>query len=116
MLFNKRSGKKIVDNVIIAKTHWQRMKGLMFEDPASFDYALLFELPKESVSGATIHMLFVFAPIDVVYLNKSKQVVDIAKGLMPFSLGYVPKKPSKFFVELPAGKSRGIKLGDKLQW
>lgn len=116
MLFNKRSGKKIVDNVVIANTHWQRMKGLMFEDPARFDYALVFELPRESISSAAIHMLFVFVPIDVVYLNKGKQVVDVAKSLMPFSLGYVPKKPSKFFVELPAGKSRGVKLGDRLQW
>ena len=116
MLFNKSSGKKIVDNVVIANTHWQRLKGLMFEDPARFDYALVFELPRETISGAAIHMLFVFVPIDLVYLNKGKQVVDIAKSLMPFSLGYVPKKPSKFFVELPAGKSRGVKLGDKLQW
>ena len=116
MLSNKRTGKKIIDKVVVAENHWQKMKGLMFEDPNMFDYALVFCLPRESIANASIHMLFVFFPIDIVYLNKSKKVVDLAKNLQPFSLGYVPKKPSKFFVELPAGKSRGIKVGDKLQW
>ncbi len=116
MLLNKSSGKKIIDRVVLAEAHWQKMKGLMFEDPARFNYALVFCLKRESISNAAIHMLFVFFPIDVVYLNKDKKVVDIAKNVPPFSLGYVPKKPSKFFVELPVGKSKGIKFGNKLEW
>jgi len=116
MLFNKKTGKKLMDKVLIAETHWQKMKGLMFEDPSRFDYALVFKLPRESIANSTIHMLFVFFPIDVVYLNKGKKVVDIVKNLPPFSLGYVPKKPSKFFVELPVGKSKGIAIGDVLDW
>lgn len=116
MLTNKRTGKKILGRVLVADTHWLRMKGLMFEDPNSFNYALVFSLPRESIANASIHMLFVFFPIDVVYLDKGKKVVDIVKGLAPFSLGYVPKKPAKFFIELPAGKSKGIKLGDWLEW
>jgi len=116
MLKNKSTGKKIMPKVLLAQNHWQKMKGLMFEDPARFDYALVFCLPSESVSQATIHMLFVFFPIDVVYLDKEKNVVDIVKGLPPFSLGYSPKKPAKFFIELPAGKANGIKIGDSLEW
>jgi len=116
MLFNKTTKKEVMPKVRLAETHWDKMKGLMFEDPKRFDYALVFVLPKESVSNASIHMLFVFFPIDVVYLNKNKKVVDIAKNVAPFSLGYVPKKASKYFVELPAGKSRGIKIGHVLDW
>lgn len=116
MLLNKTTGKKVIDRILVAETHWQKMKGLMFEDPTKFNYALVFCLPRESLANAAIHMLFVFFPIDVVYLNKDRKVVDIARNLPPFSLGYAPKKPSKFFVELPAGKSKGIKLGHRLQW
>ncbi len=116
MLFNKTTGKKIMSRIIIAETHWQRLKGLMFEDPAKFNHALVFCLPRESIANATIHMLFVFFPIDVVYLDKGKKVIDIAKNLQPFSLGYSPQKPSKFFVELPAGKAKGIKIRDRLEW
>ena len=116
MLLNKTTKKKIIDKTFIAKTPWQKMKGLMFEDAKKFNYGLIFCLPRESIANSTIHMLFVFFPIDLVYLNKDKKVVDIAKNILPFSLGYAPKKPSKYFVELPVGKSKKIKLGDELQW
>ena len=116
MLSNKTTKKKIIDKTFLAKTHWQKMKGLMFEDAKKFDYGLIFCLPRESIANSTIHMLFVFFPIDLVYLNKNKKVVDIAKNILPFSLGYAPKKPSKYFVELPAGKSKGIKIGHVLNW
>lgn len=81
------------------------------------DYALVFELEKETRLGASIHMLFVFFPIDVVYLDSGKKVVDIKSGLKPWSLNYTPKKAAKYFVEFPVGKLREkIGLGDVLQW
>jgi len=116
MLVNNRTGKKIMEKVILAESHWEKLKGLMFEDPKRFNYALVFCLPRESIANATIHMLFVFFPIDIVYLNKDKKVVDMAKNVQPFALGYAPEKPSKFFIELPAGKASGIKKGDMLEW
>jgi len=116
MLFNKTTGKKIMNKTILAETSWEKLKGLMFEDAKKFNYALVFCLPRESIANAAIHMLFVFFPIDVVYLDRNKKVVDITKNLPPFSLGYAPKKPSKFFAEMPAGKSNGIKIGDRLEW
>jgi len=116
MLLNRTTKKVVMARARLAETHWQKLKGLMFEDLRNFDYALVFKLPKESVANATIHMLFVFFPIDVVYLDRNKKVVDLAREVQPFSLGYSPKKPSKFFVELPAGKSSGIKVGHELEW
>ncbi|MCX6799460.1 MAG: DUF192 domain-containing protein [Candidatus Diapherotrites archaeon] len=116
MLSNKTTGKKIMQKVLHADTHWLRLKGLMFEDQRRFDYALVFTLPRQSIANATIHMLFVFFPIDVVYLDNEKKVVDIVRKLQPFSPYYAPRRPAKFFVELPVGKSLGVKLGDRLEW
>jgi len=116
MLFNKTKNKQVMPNTRIAATHWNKLKGLMFEKPQQFNYALVFPLARESIATATIHMLFVFFPIDVVYLNKNKEVVDIVRSLKPFTPSYAPKKPSKFFIELPEGKSKSISLGDELEW
>jgi uncharacterized protein len=99
----------------IANKPWQRLKGLMFEDLKKFDYALLFEFPKESVFGCSIHMIFVFFPIDVLFLNKEKKVVDKIT-LLPFTPNYTPKKASKYIIEMPQGKAKKIKLGDKISW
>lgn len=115
-LINSSSGKTIYEKARPAKGFYGKFKGLMFESRKNFDYALVFDMIAESRLGSSIHMLFVFFPIDAVFLDSKKQVVDIALNLRPFALSFVPKKPAKFIIELPAGKTQGIKLGDKLDW
>lgn len=111
----KVNDKTLMKNVKFAKTNWQRMKGLMFEDIRKFNYALVFEFPSESKIACSIHMIFVFFPIDILFLNKDKEVVDKVI-LNPFTPNYTPKKASKYVIELPNGKSKGIKIGSKISW
>ncbi len=87
----------------------------MFERADNFDYALVFELPRESRLGASVHMFFVFFPIGIVFLDSEKKVVDKAV-LKPWMLNYTPKKAAKYFVELQPEKISEIKLGEKLEW
>ena len=115
-LVSREKGKTVMQKVRIADDHWKRMKGLMFEKFENFDYALVFELERETIAGAAIHMLFVFFPIDIIYLNSEKKVVDLALNLKPFSIGYAPKKAAKYFIEMPAGKGKEIALGEKIDW
>lgn len=115
-LFNRSTGEKLVDRVRVAKGLWAQFQGLMFERPSRFDYALVFPLPFESRVGASVHMLFVFFSLDLVFLDKAKRVVDKKENFKPFSLNYTPKKPARYFIELPAGLGQGIRLGDELTW
>jgi uncharacterized membrane protein (UPF0127 family) len=115
MLYNKTTEKKIIEKTKIADSFLKRLKGLMFAKKP--DYALIFELEKEDTINASIHMLFVSFPIDVVYLNSNKKVVDIKLDLRPGTLNYTPKKPSKYFIEFATGIIQGkISLDDKLEW
>jgi len=115
MLINSTSGKKIIEKIKTANTSFSRFKGLMFEKKENFNYGLVFELDKEGRINSSVHMLFVFFPIDIVYLNPEKIVVDKAT-LNPWKLNYTPKKPAKYFVELPKGTANKIKLGEILKW
>ena len=111
-----KAGKRIIiSNVKLAKTHWERTKGLMFEEKKKFNYALIFEFPRESRIGTSLHMLFVFFPIDVLFMNKEKKVVDKVT-LNPFIPNYTPKKAAKYVIELPKGKAKKIKVGEKVEW
>ena len=74
----KVGNKTLMKNVRTCKTSWQRMKGLMFEDKKKFNYALVFAFPKESKIGSSLHMIFVFFPIDVLFLNTKKAVIASA--------------------------------------
>ena len=111
----KANGKLIIKKVRHAKTTWQRTKGLMFEDKKKFDYALVFEFPRESKIGTSLHMIFVFFPIDVLFLDKDKVVVDKVT-LPPFQTNYTPKKKAKYVIEMPEGKAKKIRIGSKITW
>lgn len=116
MLENVSKKKKIIERVRIAESFYAKFKGLMFESRKRFDYALVFDMLAESKLSCTIHMLFVFFPIDVIFLDEDKRVVDIARNLKPFKLSYTPKKAARYFVELPLGKISGIEAGDEICW
>ena len=100
----------------LAGTALKRFKGLMLERKENFNYALVFEMPFESRHSASIHMLFVNFPIDVLFLDSGKKIVDIAENLKPWSLNFTPKKPAKFIIEMNvglAGKFK-LKLGERM--
>jgi uncharacterized membrane protein (UPF0127 family) len=111
----KVGNKVIIKKVRFASNTWERTKGLMFEKEKNFDYALVFSFPAESRIGTSLHMLFVFFPVDVIFLNKNKEVVDKAV-LEPFTPNYTPKKAAKYVIEMPKGKTKGIKIGQKINW
>ena len=101
--------------VRLAQDAFSKFKGLMFERAENFDYALVFILPREGRIESSVHMMFVFFPIDIVYLDAQKKVVEKAT-LEPWILNYTPKMGAKYFVELPEGKTKGISIGDEVEW
>lgn len=84
-----------------ARTFSERFMGLMGVSPREHDYALLFHMREESALGASIHMLFMRMPIDVIWLNAKKEVVDF-QTLHPWMWNYTPRAKAKYVIELPA--------------
>jgi uncharacterized membrane protein (UPF0127 family) len=86
----------------------QKSIGLMFSKKKT----LLFKWKKSKKQP--IHMLFVFFVIDLFYLNKNKEVIEIKKEVRPFSF-YNPKRPCNYLIEAPKGKLK-LKLKDKVSF
>ena len=84
--------------VILCDTFFSKFRGLMFTRKA--EQALVFRFAKEQKTP--LHMFFVFYPIDVVYLNSDRIIVELKPYLRPFSL-YFPKNKARYVLELPAG-------------
>ena len=101
-----------------ARTMSQRFMGLMGVSPNAFDYGLVFHLAEEGRMNASIHMLFMRMPIDLLFLDSQRRVVDMVKNLQPWTLNYTPKKDAEFVIELPAGtiKKFAIPASAKLNW
>lgn len=116
MFYDVSQKKKIIEKIKFANSFLKKFRGLMFEKEKDFDYALIFDLGKESRIKAGIHMCFVFFPINVLFLDEKRKVVDIVFELKPWTLNYSPKKKACYIVELPCDKGKGICEGDEVIW
>ena len=110
----------IKDNIILAdKAKWYKnflfkARGLMFTMPLKRGKAIILEADEEGILDTTIHMLFVFFPIDVIWVNLEKKVVDIKRNVLPFTPWLSPKDPAKYVVELPSSSTKFVKVGDSI--
>ncbi len=98
--------------VIRCESFFSKAKGLMFSKKLK-DSCLLFIFDKER--KISLHMFFVFFPIDVIFLNEKKEIVDIKRNFMPFTL-YTSKKPAKYVLEMPVNSIKKINKGKKVNF
>lgn len=53
--------------------------------------------------------------IDIYWLNKNKEVIDLRKNVMPYKNSIIPKIKAKYVLEAPANKMK-LKIGDKIKF
>jgi uncharacterized membrane protein (UPF0127 family) len=74
-------------------------------------YIFVFDTPRR----IDLHMFFVFFPIDLLFLDKEKRVIEMKKGFAPFSV-YYSKEKTGYVIELPAGSIKDIEIGNILDF
>jgi uncharacterized membrane protein (UPF0127 family) len=113
MLKNSTKKTIISKKTKICSTILSKTIGLMFSRKQ--ERALIFVFRKEI--RESLHMFFVFYPIDVIFLNKDKKVVEIKKNFRPFAV-YLPRNRAKYIIEAPAGsvKRSKTRVGDKISF
>ena len=72
---------------------WGKARGLMFSKRKN----IMFVFDKEQI--ISLHMWFVFFPIDVIFLDKNRKVVEIKENFRPFTF-YKSKKKAKYVIEI----------------
>lgn len=87
-----------------------KARGLMFTRPLKEGESLVLGFGKEV--KAPIHMLFVFYPLDIIWVNSKLKVVDIRTNVKPFTPLVVPKARAQYIIEAKAGAAKEIKIGD----
>jgi hypothetical protein len=100
-------GKKSYTTAFLYGTPWSQARGLMFSGKKN----LIFAFKREAL--VSLHMFFVFFPIDVLFLDSAKRVVEKAH-LLPFTF-YTPRHPCRYILELSfPGFSEKAKIGTVL--
>jgi len=113
-LLNKSKGIDL-GKLDLADSFLSRFMGLMFrKDP---EKGLILKLPSSrSRRGSAIHMFFMRFPLDIIFLDADKKIVDMV-SIKPWKT-YTPKAPSKYVIELEEDSINKYKLeiGDEMDF
>lgn len=97
----------------VANNRFTIAKGLMFRKNLMENEAMLFILPYEG--SHSFWMKNTLIPLDIIFLDKDKKVVGIAKDAQPCLSDKCPsyrnQQPARYVLEIKAGLSDKIDLG-----
>ena len=112
MIHNRTKETALIERVELADTFLKKLGGLMFSQPE--ELGLVFVYPTEQF--ISLHMFFVFYPIDVLWLDSGGKVVFLKENFRPFTVVFPPVK-ARFVVELPEGLIRASRteVGDLIE-
>ncbi len=85
----------------------------MFHRKLTPSEGLLLVQPRESRLDASIHMLFVWFDLGIVWINDQMTIVDtcIAKAWRP---AYFPKAPARYVLEICPERLKDFQVGQKV--
>lgn len=115
---NETSKGIICFDVELRDTTEGRRRGLMNSQKKD----IVMDIGRDSRLFASIHMFHMNFPIDVIWVNSSFEVVDIRKQIKPSKIwnprtwNHMPKKKSRYIVELGKTKAYEIKEGDIIKF
>jgi len=106
--------------ILLPKARWCasylcRLRGLMFRLSLPPEEGLLFVNRSPSVINATIHMLFMFFPIAVIWLDAQGRVVD-KRYAKPWRLAYAPAAPAQYYLEAHPDLLERVQVGEVLRF
>ncbi len=107
MITNLNTGAIIGTNIVVARSFWQRFRGLMGTSLLNPGEGMLF--PHTN----SVHMFFMKYPLCVAYLSRDYHVLRHVV-LKPWEIGPVVKG-AYWVLELPADLHDRVALGDSLR-
>ncbi|EKY13023.1 DUF192 domain-containing protein [Capnocytophaga sp. oral taxon 324] len=102
--------------VEFAKNDIERSLGLMYRSSMDEHQGMWFIFPEEA--PRSFYMRNTEIPLDIIYLDKDKKVVSIAKNARPYDETSLPsEKPAMYVLEINGGLSDkwGIEKGDRME-
>ncbi len=91
-----------------------RLRGLTFRRSLPSGDGLLLVQNRDSRVDSSIHMLFVWIDLGIIWINNAQQVVDVrlARRWRP---AYVPAYPARYVLELSPERLGDFNVGDQLR-
>ena len=96
-------------------TFLTQLRGFTFRTRHPRDEGLLLVGTRDSRLDSSIHMLFVFFDLTVIWINSNMQVVDklLAKSWRP---AYFAKQPARYVLEIHPERWGDYEIGDTVDF
>jgi uncharacterized protein len=92
-----------------------QLRGLMFKKSLPDNRGLLLVQKTDSKINASIHMMFMWMDLAVIWINNDYVVVDLILAHR-WKLAYIPKAAARYVLETSVNHLADYKIGDKVQF
>jgi uncharacterized protein len=92
-----------------------QLRGLTFRRSMPANQGLLLVQSRDSRLDASIHMLFMWIDLAVVWINDAGEVVDV-KHALRWRPAYFPVRPARYVLELSAVHLGDFIVGEKVSF
>ena len=108
MITNRTTNQLISHKERLCNNIFAQARGLMFRKKQNL--IMIFNKEKK----ISLHMFFVFYPIDVLILNKNKKVVEIKRNFKPLTF-WQSKSSGKYVIEIgEKTNNNNVRINDYL--
>jgi uncharacterized protein len=104
-------------DIEIADTDYETQTGLMHRHSMQNNRGMLFIFPEMSLRS--FYMKNTFLPLDIIYLDENKLIVNIQKNAKPLDESSLSSQvPAQYVFEINAGLTQkwSLKVGDRMQF
>ena len=105
---NLTTGETIATDAHEAASFWSRFRGLMLRRRLGEGEALVIR------AGGAIHMMFMFFPIDAIFIDKDAKVTAVGRRVRPWFGIASGGKGAKAVIEMAAGAAATTEPGHLL--
>ena len=102
------------------RTQWcesflSKLRGYTFRSRLAPDEGKLLVERRDSRVDTSIHMMFVWTDLAVIWINSDNEVVDtvLAKAWRPF---YASARPARYILEIHPGRLAEFNIGDHVEF
>jgi uncharacterized membrane protein (UPF0127 family) len=109
------TGTELVPRARWCNSFGSKLRGFMLQRALERDEGLVLVQPAESRVNSTIHMLFVFFDLGVLWVDDAGRIVDQVLARR-WRLHYAPRLPARYVVEAHPDILSQVQIGDRIHF
>ncbi|MGX1024654.1 DUF192 domain-containing protein [Psychroflexus sp. MBR-150] len=114
LYFLKKNDTIKTIDIELAESDYEQQTGLMHRSSMEMNQGMLFVYNNER-PRPTFYMKNTQIPLDLIYINADKQIVEINKNAQPYDETPIPEEqPAQYVLEVNAGFVDEFKINDSI--